>query len=59
MATTNRDRVGKGLELLAIGLRPFFLREMHASLGEGWDTQIGTPGKPGSSEAEFRDSSHY
>ena len=56
MALSNRDRVGKGLELLAVGLRPFFLREMHSALGDEWDTKIESPGKPGSTEAEFRDS---
>jgi len=55
MATSNRDRVGKGLELLASGLRPFVLREMQAALGDGWETEIENPGKPGSSEAEYRD----
>ncbi len=55
MATSNRDRVGKGLELLALGLRPFFMREMHAALGESWAEQAAGSAPEGSSGAEFRD----
>lgn len=55
MALSNRDRVGKALELLAQGLRPFFLREMHGALGDDWDTKLDVPGRAGSAEAEFRD----
>jgi Swt1-like HEPN len=36
MGTTNRERVGKALELLKVGLRPYFEREMRASLGDRW-----------------------
>ena len=32
MAVTNRDRVSKGLELLASGLRPFVERELKSRL---------------------------
>lgn len=55
MALSNRDRVGRGLELLAQGLRPFFLREMSATAGPDWYDRIDVQGKEGSSEAEFRD----
>ncbi|MDI6712184.1 MAG: Swt1 family HEPN domain-containing protein [Anaerosomatales bacterium] len=55
MALSNRDRVGKMLELLVQGLRPFFLREMSAHLGADWYERIDVPGKPESAEAEFRD----
>lgn len=36
MALSNRDRVGRGLELLSAGLRPFVEREMQAAHGERW-----------------------
>jgi predicted AAA+ superfamily ATPase len=36
MATTNHDRVGKALDQLAAGLRPFVERELQASLGQRW-----------------------
>ncbi len=38
MAQSNRERVGKGLELLAAGLRPFVERELKARLGASWET---------------------
>ncbi|MBI1213755.1 MAG: DUF499 domain-containing protein [Alphaproteobacteria bacterium] len=38
MAITNRERIGKGLELLASGLRPFVERELKSSLGENWES---------------------
>ncbi len=37
MATSNRARVGNGLELLAAGLRPFIEREMSAGSASGAD----------------------
>ncbi len=36
MATTNYDRVGKALDLLRQGLKPFIEREMEAALGKYW-----------------------
>lgn len=36
MAMTNRDRIGKGLDLLAGALRLFVERELKAHLGENW-----------------------
>ena len=36
MATTNRDRVGKALELLAGGLRPFIEQQMRAKFADRW-----------------------
>src|SRR5713101_4739982 len=36
MATSNHERVGKALELLNQGLRPFIERELHAVYGERW-----------------------
>jgi len=38
MAVTNRDRVGKALDLLAGGLRPFVERELKAALGDRWES---------------------
>jgi predicted AAA+ superfamily ATPase len=38
MAHSNRERVSKGLELLASGLRPFVERELKARLGASWET---------------------
>ncbi len=36
MAQSNHERVGKALELLNQGLRPFVERELRAVYGEGW-----------------------
>ena len=41
MAMTNRDRVGKALELLRDGLLPFVKREMEREYGRQWLTQAG------------------
>ena len=38
MAITNRERVGKGLDLLSAGLRPFVERELKSHLGDKWTT---------------------
>lgn len=40
MAVTNRDRVGKGLDLLAAGLRPFVERELKSHLGDSWQSVL-------------------
>ncbi len=40
MAITNRERVGKGLDLLAAGLSPFVERELKAKMGEAWESAI-------------------
>lgn len=37
---SNRERVGKGLELLAQGLAPFVQRELKAHLGENWEKAV-------------------
>lgn len=39
MSITNYDRVGKALELLRDGLRPFIERELSAKLGKYWITK--------------------
>src|SRR3990170_2962325 len=39
MAITNQERVGKALDLLRDGLRPFVERELRAHLGKYWITQ--------------------
>lgn len=36
MAITNQERVGKAIEQLKEGLRPFVEREMKAAFGDGW-----------------------
>jgi predicted AAA+ superfamily ATPase len=36
MAISNHERVGKALDLLKVGLRPYFEREMRATYGERW-----------------------
>jgi len=41
MAMTNRDRVGKALELLREGLAPFVRREMEAEYDKQWKVQAG------------------
>lgn len=52
MAITNRERVGKGLDLLATGLRPFVERELKSHLGDNWECALpensgrGTRAKP-------------
>jgi len=40
MAITNYDRVGKALELLRDGLRPFVARELESKLGPYWITTV-------------------
>lgn len=40
MAVSNRERVGKGLDLLASGLRPFVERELKSKLGDGWGAAL-------------------
>lgn len=37
MATSNRDRVGKALEVLNAGLYPFFERELRTAYGDKWE----------------------
>ncbi|GMW00528.1 MAG: hypothetical protein AMXMBFR84_16650 [Candidatus Hydrogenedentota bacterium] len=40
MAITNRDRVGKGLELLTLGLQPFVERELKAQHQQTWFDEV-------------------
>lgn len=40
MAISNRERVGKGLDLLAAGLRPFVERELKSQLGDNWESVL-------------------
>ena len=40
MALSNRDRVGRALELLSGGLRPFVEREAQAAYGKYWVTRV-------------------
>ena len=39
MAVTNHSRVGKGLEILKEGLRPFVQRELEAHFGDRWQKE--------------------
>lgn len=39
MATTNQERVGRALELVGEGLRPFVEREMKAAFGDKWEKE--------------------
>src|SRR5438094_862247 len=40
MAASNRERVSKGLDLLASGLRPFVERELKSHLGDTWQSAL-------------------
>ena len=46
MAITNRERVGKGLDLLSAGLRPFVERELKSHLGDKWADVLADPASP-------------
>jgi hypothetical protein len=48
MAMSNRDRVGKGLEILVAGLYPFVERELKARLADKWQD----PGKEAAGRAK-------
>ncbi len=41
MALSNRERIGKSLEILAEGVRPFVERELQAQLGTDWEDKVG------------------
>ncbi|MGD0769931.1 MAG: Swt1 family HEPN domain-containing protein [Tepidisphaeraceae bacterium] len=45
MAITNRERIGKGLDLLATGLRPFVERELKSHLGDNWRSVLPDGGR--------------
>ncbi len=59
MAITNRERIGKGLDLLASGLRPFVERELKSQLGSNWQNGLPTaenrPGRPTPKPANLDD----
>lgn len=40
MALTNAERVGKGMDALKSGLRPYVERELEAALGKYWITEV-------------------
>jgi len=40
MAITNRDRVGKGLESLRTGLKPYIEQQFHAKFGPSWQDVV-------------------
>jgi predicted AAA+ superfamily ATPase len=41
MTVSNRDRVGKAMDLLKDGLNPYVARELQAALGRAWWTKVG------------------
>ena len=45
MALSNRERVGKALDLLCAGLAPFVERELKATHGDKWE-EVGREGQP-------------
>ncbi len=47
MAVSNHERVGKALDLLKAGLRPYFEREMRAAYGEKWIDEAGNAFRDG------------
>ena len=52
MAITNRERVGKGLDLLSAGLRPFVERELKSHLGDKWADALADSASPRSQKAK-------
>ena len=40
MAISNHERVGKALDLLKVGLRPFIERELKTQYGEKWTVEV-------------------
>ncbi len=40
MAISNQERVGRAMELLRNGLKPFVEREMQSRLGEAWEREV-------------------
>lgn len=42
MALSNRERIGKGLDILRKGLAPFVEREMETVYGDQWQGKRGT-----------------
>jgi predicted AAA+ superfamily ATPase len=58
MALSNRDRVGKALELLRAGLYPFVERELRAKYGDEWESKGQeqlklSPGQPAAAPADW------
>ena len=47
MAISNHERVGKALDLLKAGLRPYFEREMRAAHGDKWIDEAGNAFRDG------------
>ena len=52
MAITNRERVGKGLDLLSAGLRPFVERELKSHLGDKWADVLADSASPRGQKAK-------
>ncbi|MGI8642571.1 MAG: Swt1 family HEPN domain-containing protein, partial [Thermomicrobiales bacterium] len=55
MATSNRERINRAMDLLKEGLSPFVIREMRGRFGHGWwpDYQQANPGTRASSPTEL------
>jgi hypothetical protein len=60
MALSNHERVGKALELLSAGLRPFVERELQAAYGKDWVARSGLldPHAPAGKKKEPRLDAH-
>jgi predicted AAA+ superfamily ATPase len=56
MAITNRERVGKGLDLLSAGLRPFVERELKSHLGDKWADVLADSASPRGQKAKAQGS---
>lgn len=40
-ALTNKERVGRALDLVAEGLGPWMITQLHGKYGDGWATEVG------------------
>jgi hypothetical protein len=40
-ALTNKERVGRALDLVAEGLGPWMVTQLHGKYGDGWASQVG------------------
>lgn len=55
MAMSNRERVGRALDLLGKGIQPFFEREMVAHYGDDWTKEAAKSFERGIKAKELRD----
>jgi len=40
-ALTNKERVGRALDLVAEGLGPWMITQLQGKYGDGWATEVG------------------